>query len=112
MQALATHTTNSQSLSDNIFTPAAEDQNMQRMGTRCWKTLVEKGVPSGGCAGTCDRNYQLHLSKQPFVSPPKVFDWSLLQTPLYHGAVVIPILLNSVGMSCQSRVSCRTHRRS
>ena len=47
MQALATYTTNSQSLSNNTPTPATDDQNIQRMGTRCWKTLVEKGVPSG-----------------------------------------------------------------
>ncbi|MEA5465873.1 hypothetical protein [Leptothoe sp. PORK10 BA2] len=49
MPALATYThpTYSQPLSKNTSAPAAEDQSIQRMGTRCWRTLVEKGVPSG-----------------------------------------------------------------
>lgn len=31
---------------NNISELPAKNLDMQRLGTRCWKTLVEKGVPS------------------------------------------------------------------
>lgn len=46
MQALATHV-RSQSLVDKSVMPTASKAiDMQRVGTRCWRTLITKGVPS------------------------------------------------------------------
>ncbi len=46
MQALATYT-HSHSLFNSSSTPVSKPLNMQRAGTRYWKVLVDKGVPSG-----------------------------------------------------------------
>ncbi|MEM7065207.1 MAG: hypothetical protein AAF572_18860 [Cyanobacteria bacterium P01_B01_bin.77] len=45
MQTLATKAL-PHHIPNNISEPFAQNLDMQRLGTRCWKTLVEKGVPS------------------------------------------------------------------
>lgn len=35
-----------QSASNGLSAPESDTVDMQRLGTRCWKTLVNKGVPS------------------------------------------------------------------